>query len=65
MILCYSMLLISLCRLNLPTCLPDVYLPVKDPQPCGGKGFIGALFGSGPSEINREEICKRHCVSAD
>ena len=40
-------------------------MPVKDPQPLGGKGFMGALFGSGPSEINREEMCKCHCVSVE
>ena len=49
---------LSPCRLNLPGCLPDVYVPMKDPQPCGGKSFIGALFGGGPSEMNREEIRK-------
>ena len=51
------------CRLNLPGCLPDVYVPMKDPQPCGSKGFIGALFGGGPSEMNKEEICKSNLLS--
>ena len=54
---------LSPCRLNLPGCLPDAYVPMKDPQPSGGKGFIGALFGGAPSEMNREEICKSNLLS--
>lgn len=46
-----------LCRLNLPTCLPDVYIHLKDPQPVSRKKYTA---------INREHLCKGiNCVEVD
>ena len=46
-----------LCRLNLPTCLPDVYIHLKDPQPVSRKKYTA---------VNREHLCKGiNCVEVD
>ena len=41
-----------ICRLNLPACLPDVYIHLKDPQPVSRKKYTA---------VNREHLCK--CIS--
>ena len=46
------------CRLNLPECLPDVYVPMEDPPLGVSKGFLGGLFGTTPTTVDRERMCK-------
>lgn len=53
--------LYALIRLNLPKCLPDVYLEMKDPHPIS-KGILSDLFGSGRGHFDSEALCKLHMI---
>ncbi len=48
-------------KLNLPACLPDLYVNLADPEPYHGgvgKRILDALFTSGPATVDREHLCK-------
>ena len=44
-------------HLNLPAGLPSVYVNLEPPQPAS-KGILSALFGSGSTSVDRNELCK-------
>ena len=53
----YNNFTIIFYRLNLPNCLPSVYVSMKDPpQAPSGKGLLG-LFSSSPSVIDQNLLC--------
>lgn len=48
-------------KLNLPACLPDLFVQTGDPGPYHGgvgKRILDALFTSGPVSVDREQLCK-------
>ncbi len=48
-------------KLNLPACLPDLYVSMNNPSPCRGgvgKKILDALFTSGPVVVDREQLCE-------
>ena len=48
-------------KLNLPACLPDLYVKMADPdsyQGGMGKRLLDALFTSAPTAVDREQLCE-------
>lgn len=48
-------------KLNLPGCLPDLFVKMADPDPYHGgvgKRILEALFASTPTTVDREQLCK-------
>ena len=52
-------------KLNLPACLPDLYVKMVNPdlhQGGVGKRLLDTLFASAPTTINRKHTCKEQLI---